>query len=301
MADNNFEVVIIGGSYAGLSAAMALGRSLRKVLIVDSSKPCNRFTSYSHNFITQDGVSPAAISMSAKTQVKKYKTISFLNDYVTEANKTNLGFELKTELGATFNSKKIIFATGIKDILPNLDGFSSCWGKTVIHCPYCHGYEFRGKKTALLANGEHAFHLVSLLKNLTPEVTILTQGAPDFNDEQLGKLIRNKVDIITSPIISLEHNQGSLKHVLFESQKSISFDVMYAVLPFEQHCIIPKKLGCELDEQGRIKVDNMQKTTQDNIFACGDNSSRMRSVAYATAMGNVAGAVVNMELSQENF
>src|SRR5690606_19368783 len=146
--------IIIGGSYAGLSAAMALGRSLRKVLIIDAGKPCNRQTPHSHNFITQDGKTPAEISSIARAQVAQYETVTFLSGFAVEGKKTNSGFEIKTEKGEIFESKKLILATGVKDIMSEIPGFAECWGISVIHCPYCHGYEVRNEKTGILANGD---------------------------------------------------------------------------------------------------------------------------------------------------
>ncbi|MGE4512522.1 MAG: NAD(P)/FAD-dependent oxidoreductase, partial [Chryseobacterium sp.] len=143
--ENNFDVIIIGGSYAGLSAGMALGRSLRNVLIIDSEKPCNRQTPHSHNFITQDGKRPKEISDLAKEQVAKYETVSFFNGTVIKTSKNDNGFEVETSYGEKFTAKKIILATGLKDIMPDIEGFSECWGISVIHCPYCHGYEVKDR------------------------------------------------------------------------------------------------------------------------------------------------------------
>ncbi|WP_418509034.1 FAD-dependent oxidoreductase [Corallibacter sp.] len=124
--EEKFEVIIIGGSYAGLSAAMALGRSLRKVLIIDSGSPCNRQTPYSHNFITQDGVKPSIISSIAKKQVLEYKTVQYLNDKAIKTKKINKTYKVDTESGKTFSAQKIVFATGIKDNLSKIKGFSEC-------------------------------------------------------------------------------------------------------------------------------------------------------------------------------
>jgi len=146
---NNFDVIIIGGSYAGLSAALALGRSLRKVLIMDSGLPCNRSTPHSHNFLTHDGERPAVIAEQARTKVLAYKTVTWWNGLAVSGRKTGSGFEIITQNDGIFYGRKLIFATGIRDILPDIKGFAECWGISVIHCPYCHGYEFRGEKRLL--------------------------------------------------------------------------------------------------------------------------------------------------------
>ncbi len=299
--DNEFDVIIIGGSYAGLSAAMALGRSLRSTLVIDSGRPCNIQTPHSHNFITQDGEKPAAIAEKAKTQVSAYGTVRFLDGLAVTGEKTTGGFAITTRAGESFTAGKLIFATGVRDTLPDIDGFAECWGISVIHCPYCHGYEFRGKGTGILANGERAFHVASLVNNLTDRITVLTQGKAEFSAEQVAKLDKHGVRVIEAPVSEIIHENGYVSKVILSDGQKLDFDAVYAAIPFTQHSDIPASLGCELTEQGHIKVDMMQKTTVDGVFACGDNSSMMRSVAYAVATGNIAGAMANHALTAETF
>lgn len=292
-----YDAIILGGSYSGLSAAMALGRSLRKTLIIDSGKPCNRQTPHSHNFLTQDGQTPQHISALARKQVEHYPSVEFHNGLATSATQTTGSFEVAVESGETFAGKKLIIATGIKDLLPDIPGFAACWGISIIHCPYCHGYEVRHQKTAIFANGERAFHLATLVQNLTEQLTILTSGAADFTSEQGQYLERAGIPIIEDKVVEIEHENGQLQQVLFEDGSEGDFVAMYAAVPFEQQTDIPQVLGCALTEAGFIQVDSMQKTTVDGVLACGDNASFMRSVANAVASGNAAGAVVNGALA----
>ncbi|REC41940.1 NAD(P)/FAD-dependent oxidoreductase [Chryseobacterium sp. 5_R23647] len=301
MNETEYEVIIIGGSYSGLSAAMALGRSLRKTLVIDSGKPCNEQTPHSHNFLTQDGKSPKEIAESAQKQVSEYETVHFHKGKAIDAKKTENSFEITTEKGEKFHSKKLIIATGIVDEIPDLKGFKESWGISLIHCPYCHGYEYKGKKTGIIANGDKAVHISSLVKNLTEDVTILTQGKANFTDEQLEKLKRNNIQIIESEISELKHDNGIVESIIFSDQTEIKFEAVYGAFPFHQHSDIPKNLGCEFTEFGHIKTDQFQKTNIPGVFVCGDNSSMMRSVSNAVMTGNVAGAMVNMELVTDFF
>lgn len=297
----NFDVILIGGSFSGLSAAMALGRSLRHVLIIDSGLPCNRQTPHSHNFITQDGATPSQILQKARAQVLKYDTVTFIDDLAVEGRKANDGFYIRTASKKEFHAKKVIFATGIKDIMPDIKGFSDCWGISVVHCPYCHGYEIKNKKTGIIANAETAIHLAPLVKNLTRDLSIITSGKAEFNAEQISKLTKNHIKIIDKEIVEIEHKNGYIKNVVFNDSTKEPFEAVYAAIPFQQNSEIPESLGCELNEQGYIQIDMMHKTTIKGVFACGDNCSRMRSVANAVASGSMAGAVINMELSNEQF
>ena len=297
---NHFDAIIIGGSYSGLSAAMALGRSLRKVLILDNGKPCNAQTPHSHNFITHDGESPSKISQTALEQVLKYDTVILKKQKAIWAKKTDSGFEIKTE-SEEFSAKKIILATGIRDILPDIKGLKECWGISVIHCPYCHGYEFRNQKTGIMANGERAFHLAGLVKNLSDEVTIYTNGKADFSEEQLAKISQNNIEIIEQNVSEILHNKGNISGIVLSDGKSCEMTALYTSFSFEQHSDLWKQLNCELIETGHIKVDHLQKTSVDGVFACGDNSSPMRAVANAVFTGNLTGAMLNHELVRESF
>ena len=297
----NFDVIIIGGSYAGLSAAMALGRGLRSVLIIDSGLPCNRQTPHSHNFITQDGEKPQLIAEKAKVQVLKYETVKFHSDVAISGKQIANGFEITTQKGKTFQAKKVIFATGVKDIMPDIKGFSDCWGISVIHCPYCHGYEVRNQETGILANGETAFHYAKLIQNWTKNLIIFTNGKATFTPEQTDILNKLHIPVIEKEIVELNHQNGQVSQIGFTDGTLFKLKVLYARPFFEQHCRIPETLGCELTEQGLIKTDLFQKTTVPGIFACGDSVNQMRSVAAAVSTGNLAGAMVNNTMIEESF
>lgn len=301
MENKNFDVIIIGGSYSGLSAGMSLGRSLRNVLIIDNGKPCNRQTPHSHNFVTHDGKTPSEISQLAKKDVEKYNTVSFYNGTAVKIQKTNEGFKIETSSGEKFNSKKLIIASGVKDVMPDIPGFAECWGISVIHCPYCHGYEVKNEVTGILSNGDMAYEFSKLIFNLTKSLTLFTNGKASLTDEQIKKLAQNKINLNEDEIEKIKHDNGSIQKIIFKNGKEVSLKALYAKIPFEQNINVSADLGCELTEQGFIKVDMMQKTNVPGVFACGDNVTMMRSVANAIAQGNFAGAVVNKELSDEEF
>ena len=297
----DFEVIIVGGSYSGLSAAMSLGRSLRQVLVIDSGLPCNRQTPHSHNFITHDGEKPAVISAKAKIQVDFYDTVQFYNGLVVNGITTNKGFEIKTEDGAIFTSKKILFATGVKDLFPGIKGFVECWGISVLHCPYCHGYEVKKEKTAIIANGEMGFEYAKLISNWTKDLRLLTNGKSTLTLEQTQILKKHQIKIIEDEIDSFEHENGNIQNVIFKNQSNIDVKAIYHKPPFEQHCKLPESLGCNLTEQGLINVDMMQKTNIPGVYASGDCVIQARSVAMAVSSGSFAGASINRELIEESF
>jgi len=295
-----YDVIIIGGSYSGLAAAMALGRALRNVLIIDSAKPCNSQTPHSHNFLTQDGNTPKEISETAKHQVLKYETIKFQKGIAINAKKEDFGFTVETDSGEIFKTKKIIFATGLKDIFPNIEGFSECWGISILHCPYCHGYEVKNQETGIISNGEIGFEFARLISNWTKKLAIFTNGKSTFTKEQTEKLSSKNIEIVEKEILKVNHSQGKIESLEFADKSKSNVKAIYARPNFEQHCKIPEDLGCEINEQGFLKVDAFQKTTVKNVYACGDNSA-MRSLAVAVSTGTMAGVVANKELIEEEF
>jgi len=295
-----FDIVIVGGSYAGLSAAMSLGRAIRKVLIIDSGSPCNIQTPHSHNFLTQDGATPAAIGESAKKQVLAYPTIRFLSDTVTSLTGEDNSFEILTEGNEKFAARKVLFATGVKDLMPDIPGFRESWGISVIHCPYCHGYEYKGQVTGILVNGETAFEFARLIRNWTDKLYILTHGAPTFDSETYQKINALGIKVIETEIKSIDHENGHISGVVLQDGTIQYLEALYARIPFRQHCGIPEAIGCKMTDMGHIQADDFQKTSIPGIFAAGDCTTPMRNVANSVGAGSKAGAFINHQLLIES-
>ncbi|RFM33236.1 NAD(P)/FAD-dependent oxidoreductase [Chitinophaga silvisoli] len=296
-----FEVIIVGGSYAGLQAGMTLGRALRKVLIIDSGKPCNAQTPHSHNFLTRDGETPAAITTVALEQLKTYNTVQLLRGKAIKGEKTGHGFAITTEAGERFTAKKLIITTGIKDLVPDIPGVAACWGISVIHCPYCHGYEVAHQPTGILGNGDGGFETVKLIRHWTKDLTLFTNGPLAMSEEMVAQIKRKNIRIIETPVKAIIHEKGQLSAVELADGTKVPLKAVYARLPFIQHSDIPAQLGCEFTETGHIKIADFGKTSVEGVYAAGDNCSMMRGVANAVSAGLAAAAFVNRELIWEEF
>lgn len=296
-----YDVIIVGGSYSGLAAAMALGRALKQVLIIDNGLPCNRQTPFSHNFLTHDGKPPLEILQTARQQVSAYNTVAFLSDTVIGGQKNGKGFEVETTKGKKLLAKKLIFATGIRDLFPAIAGIEACWGISVIHCPYCHGYEVKHEKTGLLSNSEITFDHTKMIANWTKELTLFTNGPSVLTDEQANTLKQRGITIVETPVELLAHKDRHLTKIILNNGEELKLKALYVQIPFEQHCTVPEMLGCEITPDGFIKTDMMQETSVEGVFACGDNTGRFRSVANAVATGTMAGAAVSRKLIMEEF
>lgn len=301
MKKNRYDVIVIGGSVAGLSAAMASGRALRNVLVVDGGKPANRFTPNSHNFITHDGRPPAEIISLAKYQVQQYRSVDFKQGMVTNARVSGNEFFITIETREMYVAKKIILATGIIDLLPEISGLKECWGKSVLHCPYCHGYEVRGTQTAILGNGDYAFEFGAMISNWTDRLAIYTNGTSTLTREQTARLMNRNITVTEDKIERLIHDQGYLKSIVFQDGRSDVIDTLYTRPEFIHHSDLSEQLKCEMNRDGYIRVDGLQRTSVPGVFACGDNASKIRTVANAVAMGTTAGMMSSKELILEDF
>ncbi|MCR5863035.1 NAD(P)/FAD-dependent oxidoreductase [Flavobacterium sp. J372] len=219
---------------------------------------------------------------------------------VTAVNNSDNGFSVETAEGKSFFAKKILLATGIKDIMPEIPGLAECWGKTVIHCPYCHGYEVKGLKTAVLANGDVAIHYAQLLRQWTNDLTFFTDGPATFTSEQKAKLEQHNIKTIETRVERLVQTGGNLEGIITADGINHNFPVMYYRADFELPEFV-QKLNLSKDDFGFIKTDDMMQTSAKGIYASGDCMSMMRAVANAVATGNKAGAIINRDLSMESF
>ena len=296
MGQQKYDVVIVGGSIAGLSAAMTLARAVRTVLVIDCGTPCNLPAPRSHNFITNDGRKPSEILLIAKSEIGKYENINFFDDKVADVRQTADGFEVVTESREIYQGSKILLCTGLTDVPPDIPGFAACWGISILHCPYCHGYEVRNETTGILANGEAAYHLGILINNWTDDLTILTNGVSELRNEELEKLTNRNIKVVEYEIDKFIHNDGQLRIVQFADGSFFSAKAIYASIPYRQQSDLAEKLGCKMSSHGHIDVDDEQRTSIPGVYAAGDNTAQQRAVSVASASGTKAGFTINLDL-----
>lgn len=295
-----FDVIIVGGSVAGLSAALNLGRMRRQVLIFDTGKPCNRFSHASHGFLTRDGVAPAELLQIGRDQLQPYTTVTFRSEAVTEIAPHPDGFRVETATG-TFNARKILLATGLRDELPPLLNVEQFWGRSVFHCPYCDGWEWREQPLAIYANGDFALHLAKIVRNLTADLVVCTGEAATFSAADRQLLLANQIRIIETPVARLEGEGEQLEAIVFADGARLARRALYLRPTLLQHTDLAAKLGCTFTEMGFVQVDAMMRTSVAGVYAAGDMTTMHRQVIVAAAHGATAGGALNMELSTEDF
>jgi thioredoxin reductase len=292
-----FDVLIIGGSYAGLSAALALGRARRSVLVLDGRRPRNRFTPHAHNLLLHDGDAPADLAARARQQVADYPTVQLLEAQATAAEKLPSGsFAVATEAHGTFEARRLLLATGLRDELPSIPGFAECWGKSVIHCPFCHGYEVADQPTGIWNNGDEVGHQVSMLLNWSRDLTVFTNGPATFGPDVHALLKTHGIELVETPVAELLHTGGQLTGLRLADGHTRPLPVLYARLPWQQASALPQQLGCEITEQVLIRTDASYRTTVPGVYAAGDCSVAPPQLALAIAAGNLAGANLSREL-----
>jgi len=297
----DFDVIIIGGSYAGLSAALTLARATRKVLIIDSGKPCNWQTPHSHNFLTHDGDKPAEIATEAKAEVLKYPTVKMIAGKAIKASQKTGGFTIGLESGESFSARKLLIATGLKDVLPGIKGLAECWAISVIHCPYCHGYEVKDEPIGLMMNGDPAFDMAKNLYLWNKDLTLLTNGKSELTTEQTEKLKSKSIQIVEDEIIEFDHVNGNLGQVVFAGGEKLALTAVYARAEVEQHVDFDAQLNFELTDLKTIKVNEQQQTTATGVYAAGDCATLFRSLSVITAAGTMAAVMLNKEMISEDF
>lgn len=291
------DVIIIGGSYAGLSAALQLGRARRSVLIIDEGLRRNRFASHSHGFLTQDGVDPAVIAAEARAQVMKYSTIAWLSARAESAMPLAEGQETRFEVvanGERHLARRLLLATGVRDIMPDIEGLAERWGRAVFHCPYCHGYELNQGRIGVIAGSDLSMHQALLLPDWGP-TTLLLDNAFEPDEDQLQSLSARGVTIERSPIEAITGHAD----IRLADGRLLSFAGLFAMARFEVAIPIAGDLGLDFEEGpvgSVIRTGEMKETSVPGVFACGDAARPMASVALAVGDGNLAGAAVHRSL-----
>ena len=298
---NTFDVIIVGGSYAGLSAAMVLGRALRTVLVIDNGQPANRQTPHSHSFLTRDGESPAQLATIARQQALAYPTVQFREATATSANRSANGFSVTVQTGETFSARWLLLATGLEDGLPSIPGFAECWGISVLHCPYCHGFEVKDKVVGVLGNGDAGFELAKLIYHWNPGLRLFTNGASTLSDDQTMQLKSHGIQLVETSLVGLEQQNGQLQALRLADQTTVSLDALYARPTIRQKSNLAEQLGCQLNEAGFIVVDGLGKTTVEGVYAAGDNHTMLRQVAFAASNGLKAAVAITKEMMDQEF
>ncbi|OYN67325.1 MULTISPECIES: NAD(P)/FAD-dependent oxidoreductase [Bacillus] len=294
------DCAIIGGGPAGLSAALVVGRGRKQVIVFDDELPRNRVTQESHGFITNDGMTPFEIRQAGEADLQKYPSIKIKRSRIVDIQKKEESFTLLTHEGDTFEAKKIILATGLQDILPEIEGIHDVYGKTLFSCPFCDGWELKDKALALIAENQRALHMAKLLSNWTKDLIVFTNGHV-LAEEDKALLTAHSIQVIDEPIVSIDHDNGQLRALQLANGETVKREGGFVASEFKQSAPFAEKLGCQMTKNAGIETDILGRTTVSGVFACGDNLGGPAQLVLAAAAGSQAGMGVIHEFVQEEF
>ena len=185
--------------------------------------------------------------------------------------------------------------------MPDIKGFAQCWGISVLHCPYCHGYEVKQQPLGILANGDIGFEFTRFIHHWSNSLVLFTNGKSTLTTEQTSKLAQQNIAVIEKEITAIDHNNGYISNIRFADETMHPVTALFARVGFKQHCTLPQELGCALTEQGFLQIDDLQRTTVPGVYAAGDNTTMLRSVSGAIASGSKAAAMLNKDMIDQDF
>ncbi|GIO17416.1 pyridine nucleotide-disulfide oxidoreductase [Oceanobacillus oncorhynchi subsp. incaldanensis] len=296
-----YDCVVIGGGPAGLNASLALGRGKKEVILLDDDAPRNAVTQESHNFITRDGVKPAEFREAAHADLKKYSNIVIQKDRVTNIDSAASPFRIHTETGKDYKAKTIILATGLKDVLPEIQGIHDFYGKSLFACPFCDGWELKDTPLVYIADGEFSFHGIKMISNWNKDIVVCTNGKESFSTEERDILAQKQFEVIDDEILRLQGENGQLKTILFKNGNELYKEAGFVSFKMEQAAPFAERLGLELNDMGGIKTDSQGRTSIKGIYAGGDTASGPPQLIIAASEGSKAAIGVISDFVEETF
>lgn len=296
-SEPEFDVIVVGGSYSGLSAATQLGRARRRVLVIDAGQRRNRYALHSHGYLTQDGSQAAEIAAQGRAQLLAYPDVAWANETAVSASAEGDNFRISFPDGGNVLGRRLILATGVTDTLPPVDGLAERWGRSVFHCPYCHGYELDEGDIGVLATSEMSMHHALMLPDWG-RVTFFLNGAFAPNDAQRTALARRGVTIEATLVARID----GVADVVLEDGRRLSMAGLFVISRTSSASSLADQLGCGM-EAGPIgdfvQTDAQQATSVPGVFCCGDMARAAGNVALAVADGAMAGVAAHRSLIAE--
>lgn len=296
--EQSYEVIIVGGSFAGMTAALQLARARRKVLIIDAGLNRNRMVRRSYGFLGQDGSSPDDFINNARQQLLKYPNLVWLDNVIAlKAEKQDDGFIIATNEDKSYQAQRLVLAIGIIDELPDIAGIDELWGKYLFHCPYCDGYELNEEDIAVIGTGHESIGKALMLPDWG-KVTLFSNKVVHPDPGELKHLQARGVSINDELIeqIYVEHNRLAIRTT---DQQIHRFKGGFLLPKTQLASPLAQQLGCEIGESAIgpfIITDESKQTTVKGVFACGDAARTTASISWAVGDGASAGIGAHQSL-----
>jgi thioredoxin reductase len=300
----DYDVAIVGGGPAGLSAAIVLGRSRRRVVLFDDGKPRNYASHGLHCYLGHDGIAPNSLRQLGRNAARRYG-VGLLDAKVVAARRiaggsdAAGGFELQTS-DRSFVVRALLLCTGLMDALPDIPNLREFYGRSVHHCPYCDGWEHRDKRLAALGDAEHATKLALSLLTWSKQVTVCTNGEPLLVKHR-RLLDRHGVTCREEPILRLQGKDGALEKIMFTTGPPLKCNAVFFSSDKVQRSPLPAMLGCEIDDEGLARTGKRQTTCINGLYLAGDADGDAQFAIVAAAEGAIAGTAINAALQKEEL
>ncbi|CAI6085949.1 NAD(P)/FAD-dependent oxidoreductase [Cohnella sp. JJ-181] len=295
-----YDAAIIGGGPAGLNAALMLGRARKNVIVIDEGLPRNRVTHESHGFLTRDGIKPDEFRRIAVEQIQAYPSVRFSADIAVDIAGADGDFTISTRRGDAYHAKKLLFAVGKKDRLPEIEGLTDVYGKSAFVCPYCDGWELRDRPLAVIAKGAGAHHFAKTISGWSDRIALCTDGPDELTEELRGELRVRGIPLYDAPIRRIVSADGLVSRIELQDGASVACTGIFFAPTLVPGSDLPQALGCELTPTGSVATfDTFGKSSVPGVYAAGDIATELYQLITAASMGAMAGAGINAELLAE--
>jgi thioredoxin reductase len=308
---DEYQVVVIGGGAAGLSAAVTLGRALRSVLVIDAGEPRNAPAAGVHGFLSRDGIDPRELLDMGREEARGYG-VDFIAGVAVAARSTagaeegaELSFDVELADGRTVKARRILVTTGLTDVLPDIDGIRERWGRDVLHCPYCHGWEVRNKAIGILGSVPMALHQTMLFRQWSPNITLFLNDVVEPTDAEWEQLAARSISVVEGKVESLAIQDDALRGVVLASGTVIPLEAVVTATRLEARSAVLESLGVPVVEHPmgvghHVEVNPMGGATAvPGVWAAGNVADLMGQVMASAASGVMAGAAINAHLVAE--
>ncbi len=301
-SEATYDVVVVGAGPAGLSAALMLGRSRRRVLVCDTGSPRNAASHAMHGFLSRDGIQPREFLRIARGELRQYDSVELRDVEVVAARcDSERSFHVTLAGGAILRSRKLLLATGVVDNLPDLPGFGELYGHSVFHCPYCDGWEVRDRPLAIYGRGARGLGLSLELTGWSRDLVLCTDGPSEIDADGLARLTRARISVREDPIVRLEGRDGVLEHVVFASGEKLARRALFFTTGQTQQSLLALSLGCAVSEKGTVQTGKYETTHLPGLYVAGDASRAVQWVVVAAAEGAEAAFAINTDLIKEDL
>jgi thioredoxin reductase len=295
-----YDVIIVGGGPAGLSAALVLGRCKRRVLVCDTGKPRNAASRAMHGFLSRDGIAPSEFLQIARAQLRPYESVELRDVEVTAAECRDSRFHVTLADGETLQTRKLLIATGVRDNLPDIPGFAELYGKSVFHCPYCDGWEVRDRPLAIYGRGDRGLGLSLELTGWSRDLVLCTDGPSEIAADGLARLDRHGIRVREDRITRLE-GAARLERIVFASGPPLDRHALFFTTGQTQQSPLASELGCAMTDKGTVRTGKYEATHLAGLYVAGDASRAVQWVIVAASEGAEAAFDINTALLKEGL